>query len=842
MTNPLPARAQVVVIGGGIIGCSTAYHLARDHKADVILLEQNQLTSGSTWHAAGLVGQLRSSASITQVLRYSVDLYSKLEAETGLATGWKMTGCIRLATNEQRMIEYRRLATTARSFGMEMHLIAPAEAKALFPLMDVSDLSGASWLPTDGQASPSDITQSLAKGAHMHGARIFEGARATGFVFKRGRIVAVETNLGAIACETIVNCGGQWARQIGALARVSVPLQPMKHQYIITEPIPGLARNAPTLRDPDRRTYFKEEVGGLAMGGYEPNPQAWTTGDVAGDFAFRLFDDDFDHFEPHMHAAIARVPALETVGVRRMIHAAESFTSDGNFILGQAPECANFFVGAGFNAFGIASGGGAGWVLAQWVASGEAPMDLWAVDIRRFSSLHADRHWLRERVIEAAAKHYAIAYPHEEYESGRPRLVSPLYDRLKQRGAVFGSKLGWERANWFAPPGASPRDIYSMGRQNWFHAVGEEHRATRERVAIFDQSSFAKFELIGIDSEKALSLICAGDPRKPPGRVTYTQMLNSRAGIECDLTIARLAQDRFALLTGTGFRNHDFAWIADHIAPCLDAKLVDVTEERATLAVMGPRARELLTRVSKDDFSNSGFPFAHAREIVIAGRAALALRITYVGELGWELHMDNADAPRIFDALTMAGANLGVTLGGYRAIESLRLEKAYRAWGADITPNDNPYEAGLGFAVSLKDDRNFLGRDALFAAHEKPLKKRLAGFVCDDEDVVLIGRETILRNGEQVGYLTSGGYGYTLRKPIGMGYVRHSEGVSEEWALAGRYELVVAQEQRACRISFAPLYDARGERVKTPVPDRSALIGIAKGANADDVRDRNDRF
>ncbi len=814
MTNTLPTQAQIVVIGGGIIGCSTAYHLARDHKADVILLEQNQLTAGSTWHAAGLVGQLRSSASITQVLRYSVDLYSKLEAETGLATGWKMTGCIRLATNEQRMIEYRRLATTARSFGMDMQLITPSEVKALWPLMNISDLLGASYLPTDGQASPSDITQSLAKGARMHGARIFESVRVKGFAFDNGRIVSVETDQGSVACERVVNCGGQWARQIGALAGVSVPLQPMKHQYIITEPIPGLARNAPTLRDPDLRTYFKEEVGGLVMGGYEPNPQAWTTGEVPDDFAFKLFDDDYDHFEPHMHAAIARVPALETVGVRKMMHAPESFTSDGNFVLGKAPECANFYVGAGFNAFGIASGGGAGWVLAQWVASGEAPMDLWAVDIRRFSAVHANRDWLRERVVEATAKHYTIAFPHEEYESGRPRLVSPLYERLKQHNAVFGSKLGWERANWFAPKGAEPRDVYSMGRQNWFDAVGEEHRATRERVAVFDQSSFAKFELIGVDAEKALSAICAGDPRKPPGRLTYTQMLNSRGGIECDLTIARLAEDRYTLVTGTGFRSHDYAWIEDHIARGIDAKLVDLTEERATLAVMGPRARELMARVSKDDFSNAGFPFAHAREIVVAGRAALALRITYVGELGWELHLDNADAPRIFDALMLAGRDLGVTLAGYRAIDSLRLEKAYRAWGADITPNDNPFEAGLGFAVSLKGNRDFLGREALLAAREKPLKKRLVSFVCDDEDVVLIGRETILRDGEQVGYLTSGGYGYTLGKPIGMGYVRRAEGVSQEWALAGRYELVMAQERRACRIAFGALYDAEGARVR----------------------------
>ena len=416
----LPTHAEIVVIGGGIIGCSTAYHLARDHKADVVLLEQGKLTSGSTWHAAGLVGQLRSSASITRVLKYSVDLYKRLDAETGLATGWKMTGCLRLATNQDRWTEFRRLATTAKSFGMDMHLISPAEVKAMWPLMETGDLVGASWLPTDGQASPSDITQSLAKGARMNGAKLFEDVRVTGFAMKDGRITAVKTDKGDIACDRVVNCAGQWARQVGALAGVSVPLQPVKHQYIITEKIAGLASDAPTIRDPDRRTYFKEEVGGLVMGGYEPDPQAWVTGDVPDDWLFKLFDDDWDHFEQHMSQAIARVPALETAGVKQMINGPESFTPDGNFILGLAPECPNMFVGAGFNAFGIASGGGAGWVLAQWVVDGEAPLDLWVVDIRRFSNLHRDRAWVRDRTLEAYGKHYTIGFPHEEYEIRPP--------------------------------------------------------------------------------------------------------------------------------------------------------------------------------------------------------------------------------------------------------------------------------------------------------------------------------------------------------------------------------------------------------------------------------------
>ena len=449
----LPSHAQVVVIGGGIIGCSTAYHLARDHKADVILIEQGKLTSGSTWHAAGLVGQLRSSASVTQVLKRSVELYKTLKDETGLDTGWKMTGCLRLATNADRWTEYRRLATTARSFGMEMELISPEEVKRMWPLLDVSDLVGASFLPTDGQASPSDITQSLAKGARMHGAKIFEGVTVTGFVMDGNRITAVKTTDGDVACETVVNCGGQWARQIGAMAGINVPLQPVKHQYIVTEKLEGLSPDSATIRDPDRLTYFKEEVGGLVMGGYEPNPIAWTTGDVPSDFQFKLFDDDWDHFEQHLTAAIARIPALETAGVRQMINGPESFTPDGNFILGAAPECTNMFVGAGFNAFGIASGGGAGWVLAEWAMAGEAPMDLWVVDIRRFSAMHRDRDWVRDRTLEAYGKHYTVGFPHEEYQSGRQRIVSPLYERLKGHNAVFGAKLGWERPNWFAPEG-----------------------------------------------------------------------------------------------------------------------------------------------------------------------------------------------------------------------------------------------------------------------------------------------------------------------------------------------------------------------------------------------------
>lgn len=810
----LPSHAQVVVIGGGIIGCSTAYHLARDHKADVVLIESGKLTNGSSWHAAGLVGQLRSSASITRLLKYSVELYSKLEAETGLATGWKQNGGLRLACNEERWIEIKRQSTTAKSFGLEMTLLGPKEARDLWPIMTVDDLVGAAFLPTDGQANPADITQSLAKGARLHGAKIIEGARVIGFDISRGRVTGVVTSDGAIACEKVVLCAGMWSKPIGRLAGVSVPLQPMQHQYLVTERIDGVPTDLPTLRDPDRLCYYKEEVGGLVMGGYEPNPMPWAVDGLPEGFEFQLLQPDWDHFEQIMSLSLGRVPALAKAGIKQLINGPESFTPDGMFILGEAPEVANFFVGTGFNAFGIASAGGAGWALAQWVLSGEQPMDLWVADIRRFSGLHRDDAFVRERTTEAYGKHYAIVFPHEEYLSARPRIVSPLYERLKRYNAVFGSKLGWERPNWFAPKGTAPEDVYSMGRQNWFEAVGREHRTVREAAGLFDQSSFAKFELRGQDAEAALSWICANDVARPPGRITYTQMLNSRGGIECDLTVARLAPDLFYIVTGTGFRTHDFAWIAQHVPAGLDARLSDVTEDFGTLSLFGPKARDILAAVTSADVSHPGFPFGHVREIEIANSGVRALRITYVGELGWELHVPIAAVGDVFDALMAAGAPSGLAPVGYRALESLRLEKGYRAWGSDITPNDSPIEAGLGFALKLKGNRPFLGREALAKIAAAPLVKRLMGFTAADPAIVLTGRDTILRDGAPVGYLTSGGWGYTLNRNIGYGYVRNPEGVTDAFLRSGRYELEVASERTPAEIQFGPLYDPAMTRIK----------------------------
>ena len=533
---------------------------------------------------------------------------------------------------------------------------------------------------------------------------------------------------------------------------------------------------------------------------------------MPNDWQFRLFDDDFDHFEQHLVQAMARIPALETVGVKQLINGPESFTPDGNFILGAARECKNMFVGAGFNAFGIAAGGGAGWVLAQWTIAGEAPLDLWVVDIRRFSGLHRDRQWVCDRTLEAYGKHYAIGFPHEEYLSGRPHIVSPLYERLKAYNAIFGSKLGWERPNWFAPDGTEARDVYSMGRQNWFAPVGDEHRHVREAVGIFDQSSFGKYELSGPDALRALDWICANDVSRPAGRLTYTQLLNTRGGIEADLTVARLGEEKFYVVTGTGFRTHDLAWITDHIADKLDVCVKDVTEDFGTLSLMGPKARKVLEAVTSADVSNAGFPFGHVREIDIAGHAVRALRVTYVGELGWELHVPIEATGDVFDALMVAGKPHHIRPVGYRALESLRLEKGYRAWGSDITPNDTPFEAGLGWAVKLRKNTDFIGRRALETINGAALTKRFAGFTVEDPEIVLVGRETILRNGHPVGYLTSAGYGYTIGKNIGYGYVRNADGIDDVFLSSGDYELVVAMDKTPARIHLGPLYDPKGER------------------------------
>jgi sarcosine dehydrogenase len=813
----LPSSAKIVIVGGGIVGCSVAYHLGKMGLTDVLLLEQGKLTSGSTWHAAGLVGQLRTNANVTQLLGYSVALYDRIEKETGLATGWKRNGGLRLACNQERWTEVKRQATTAKSFGLEMHLLNAKEAQALWPLMQVDDVVGAAFLPTDGQVSPSDITMSLAKGARSAGVKIIEGVTVTGVDAEGGSLRAVTTDKGRMTCDKLVICAGQWSREVGRMAGVNIPLVSVQHQYLITEKIDGVTPGLPTLRDPDRLTYWKEEVGGLVMGGYEPNPKPWAVDGLPDRFEFQLLEDDLDHFEPLLELAAGRVPAMQSAGIKQFINGPESFTPDGNFIVGEAPEVRGIFVGTGFNAFGIAAGGGAGMALAEWVAKDAPPFDLWPVDIRRFGRNHLDTSWVRTRTLEAYAKHYTMAWPFEEYRTGRPLRRSPLYDRLKAEGACFGEKLGFERPNWFADlaSGEKAEDHYSYERQNWFDAVGREHAACRERVVVFDQSSFAKFILVGRDAEAALSWICANDVAKPPGHLVYTQMLNDRGGIECDLTVGRLSETEYYIVTGTGFATHDFDWISRSIPAGLDARLIDVTSSHAVLAVMGPRSRDVLQGLTDHDISNAGFPFGRVKRITVARAPVLALRVTYVGELGFELHIPVEFALSVYDALMEAGQLHGIANAGYRAIESLRLEKGYHAWGADIGPDHSPLVAGLAWAVKLKSNRPFQGRAALEAQAAKKLPRLLAGFTADPS-IVLLGRETIYRDGKRVGWLTSGGYGYTVRRSIGYGYVRDPEnGVDRAAVLSRRYELEVATVRVPAEVFVDPLHDPTMSCIKS---------------------------
>jgi len=811
--NALPSSARVVVVGGGIVGCSTAYHLAR-LGVETVLLERAKLTSGTTFHAAGLVGQLRANANITELLGYSVALYAGLEEETGLASGWKGNGGLRLACNAARWEEVRRQATTARSFGLEMSLLTPTEAQALWPPMDVGDVVGAAFLPSDGQANPSDITAALARGARTAGALVVEDCPVLDLEFasgaRRDRVRAVVTEAGRIECERVVLCTGMWTRAFAARFGVDVPLVPVRHQYLVTEPIAGVTDALPTLRDPDRLTYYKEEVGGLALGGYEPDPVPWAVDGIPQGFHFTLLDGDVEHFGPTLELALGRVPALAETGVKTLVSGPESFTPDGNFILGEAPGLDGLFVGAGFNAYGIAAGGGAGMALAEWVHHAHPPFDLWPVDIRRFGRPHRDVGWTRERTLEAYAKHYAIAWPNDEMRSARPCRRSPLYAALAERGASFGEKLGWERPNWFADPerGERPVDEPAFGRPNWQDAVAREHRAARERAVLIDQSSFAKFVLKGPDAAAALDRIAANDVDRPVGTLVYTQMLNDRGGIECDLTVARTARDECYIVTGTGFATHDFDWISRALPDDARAELLDVTSAFAVLTLAGPTSRAILAAVTDDDVSPQGFPFARVRTLHVAGAPLRALRVSYVGELGWELHVPTEHALAVYERLHAAGATHGLVDAGYRAIESCRLEKGYRAWGGDIGPDHTPLEAGLGWALKpASSPIPWRGREAIARQRREGLKKRLVGFTVADPDLALHGRETILRDGEAVGWLSSGGRGHHLGLAIGYGYVRRAAGVEEAWLRAGRYALDVASRTVACELALEPPYD-----------------------------------
>ena len=802
-----------MVIGGGIAGCSVAYHLTKLGWRDVLLLERRDISCGTTWHAAGLVGQLRATQNLTRLAKYGGDLYGRLEAETGQATGFRRPGSLSLARNAERMHELKRLASMARCFDVDVDVVTPAEAGRRWPLLRTDDLVGALWLPRDGRTNPIDTTLALAKGARLGGATVLENVAVTGIRVEGGRVAGVRTTAGDVACEVVVNCAGMWARNVGLMAGVTVPLHASEHFYIVTEPMAGVTPDLPVLRDPDGYIYVREEVGGLLMGGFEPVAKPWGMEGIPGDFAFSLLPEDWEHFQVLMEQALIRIPALETAPVRRHVNGPESFTPDGRYLLGEAPECRNFFVAAGFNSIGIASGAGAGRAVAEWIVGGEPPMDLWDVDIRRVAPFQGNPAYLRDRTVEMVGALYAIHWPYQQPVTARGVRKSALHDRLAARGACFGAVLGWERANWYATPGMEAAYGYSYGRQNWFPCAAAEHRAVREAVGLFDQSSFCKLRLDGPDSLPVLQRLCANEVDVPPGRLVYTQMLNARGGIEADLTVTRLADDAFLIVTSAAASTHNAHWIRRHLGAAR-AVLTDVTSGEAVLGVMGPLSRALLARLTDADLSSAAFPFLSSREIWLASAPVRAARVTYVGELGWELYVPTEFAGGVYDAVVAAGEDVGLRHAGYHAMDSLRIEKAYRSWGHDLGCEDSPLEAGLGFAVRFDKRASFVGRDALLAQREKPLARRLVVFVLDDSEPLLYHDEPIWRDGALVGRIASGAYGHTLGRSVGLGWVADPAGVTESFVTTGRWEIEIACERRRARAQLAPPYDPKSLRVR----------------------------
>ncbi len=812
--SDLPARARVVIIGGGIVGCSVAYHLAKLGWRDVVLLEKNALTSGTTWHAAGLVGQLRSTYNLTQLAKYSTDLFQTLAAETGQETGFKQNGSISLATNEARMEELRRGASMARCCGLEVEEISVAEALRRWPMMSPEGIVGAVFLPRDGQTSPVDTTLALAKGAKAGGVRIFEKTDVTGVSTKAGRVTGVTTARGEIEAEYVVDCAGLWGWQVGRMAGVNVPLHAAEHFYLVTEPIPGLPRDLPVLRSTDICTYFKEDAGKLLLGFFEPHGKPWGMAGIPDSDGYIQLQEDWDHVLPYLELATQRVPALRDTGIKLFFNGPESFTPDNRYILGEAPECANFFVAAGFNSVGIQSSGGAGKAVAEWIVKGHAPMDLWDVDVRRFMPFQGTARYLHDRTREALGLLYDMHWPFRQYESARGVRRSPLHRHLEARNACFGEVAGWERANWYAPPGVEPKYEYSYGRQNWFGYSAAEHRAAREGVALFDQSSFGKFLLQGRDAEAVLNRICANDVAVPPGRIVYTQWLNERGGIEADLTVTRLAADRYLIVTAAATQARDFHWLANHIPEGAHAIATDVTSGYAVLGLMGPRSRELLAKASGADLSNSAFPFGTSRELDFGYAQVRASRITYVGELGWELYVPAEFAAGLYETLIEAGKDFSLVHAGYHAMNTLRMEKGYRHWGHDIADEDTPLEAGLGFAVALGSKADFIGREALLRQKSEGLRRRLVLFALEDAEPLVYHNEPIWRDGQLVGRVTSGAYGHTLGRSLCMGYVRGDAPVIPEFLLSGSYEIEIASKRFAAKPSLKPFYDPQGERIK----------------------------
>jgi glycine cleavage system T protein len=801
-------RARAVVIGGGVGGCAVLYWLTKLGWDDVVLVERADLTSGSTFHSAGLVGQLRGSLSLTKMMMSSVDLYRSLGDEVGLETGWNEVGSLRLASSEERMEELARQAGWAKTFGLRLELVSAEEAQRLFPPMTTDGVLGAAYLPTDGYIDPSQLTFALAEGARRGGAEIHTNTRVTGIEVEHGRVRAVETDQGRIETDTVVNAGGMFAAEIGRLAGVVVPIVPMAHEYLVTRPA-GLPLDLPTMRDPSLLVYFRGESGGLIMGGYERNPAPWGLEGIPPDFNGRLLEEDWDRFQELMENALVRVPMLADAEVVRLVNGPEAFTPDGEFILGPT-DVRGFWVAAGFCAHGLAGAGGMGKLVAEWIVDGIPSLDVWEMDSRRFGRHYASRDYTLARTIEVYSTYYDVKYPGHERKAGRPLRLSPAYRRLEELGAAFGEKSGWERANWFEPNAAagdeSLRPRGWAGRL-WSPAIGAEHRATREAAAIFDETSFAKIDVSGAGAADFLEHLCDNKVARDVGAITYTSMLNQRGGIECDFTVTRLAEDRFRIVTGTAFGRHDLAWIRSHAPEDGSVRVDDLTSQLACLGIWGPKSREILQPLTTADLSNEAFRYMRAQELAVGFVPCLALRVTYVGELGWELYCPSEFGLRLWDAIWEPGQEHGLVAGGYKAIDSCRLEKGYRVWGADITPEDTPWEAGLDFAVKL-DKGDFIGREAL--VDRKEPERRLVCIVLEDSRSVALGSEPVRIDGDLVGRVTSGGYGYTVERSIAYAYIPAAN------AEVGRpVEVEIFGEWIAGEIAAEPLYDPMSERVRS---------------------------
>ncbi len=807
-----------MVIGGGVGGASILYWLTKLGWNDVVLVERSELTSGSTFHSAGLVGQLRGSLSLTRMMMRSVDLYRRLESEVGMPTGWHEVGSLRLASSDQRMEELQRQAGWAKTFGLPLELISAREAQRRFPPMSAGGVLGAAFLPTDGYIDPSQLTFALIEGAKRGGAEVCTNTRVTGIGLERGRVAGVATDRGDVQAEVVVNAGGIYAAEIGRLAGVTVPVVPMAHEYLITKPS-GIPMDLPTMRDPSLLVYFRPDAGGLVAGGYERDPAPWGLDGIPRDFNARLLEEDWDRFAPLMENAIVRVPSLEHAGVVKLINGPEAFTPDGEFILGPT-DVRGFWVAAGFCAHGLAGAGGMGQLVAEWIVDGQPAFDVWHMDSRRFGAQYATREYTLARTTEVYSTYYDVKYPNQERLAGRPLRVSPAYPRLCELGAVWGEKSGWERPNWFEPNAALAAQAATNGKvtlrprgwagEIWSPAIGAEHVACRERAALFDETSFAKIEVTGPDAGAYLQRLCANDVGRPPGTVVYTQMLNERGGMECDVTVTRLAEDRYRIVTGTAFGRHDLSWIRSHVVDGDHVDVRDMTSSLVCFGLWGPLAREILQPLTTADLSNDAFPYMRARELDIGPVPCAALRVTYVGELGWELYAPSEFGLRLWDVLWEAGRPFGMVAGGYRAIDSLRLEKGYRAWGTDITPDESPFQAGLGFAVSVDKPTAFIGQEAARAAKENAPEPRLTCLVLDDPGSIVLGSEPVRVEDVIAGRVMSGGFGYTVGRSIAYAYLP-----ADAAAPGQAVDVEIFGSWIPGTVAEEPLYDPGGKRIRS---------------------------